>query len=164
MEPIVTFSPQLARSLPQTHALLLAARLTLHPGVARVVLSGSRGPGGRPRPDSDVDLSLVLAEGALPPTEPAREEALRAVLQTTLSAWAGPVECDLAAVYDVLGCGLRCLAGRLAAPPACASAEGCRFGLYKQQRGFSGYVPWDVVELGRMYPVLEIWRRGVENP
>lgn len=159
MEPITTFAPELARSLPLTDALLRAAGLTLHPAVERVALSGSRGLGGRPRPDSDVDLSLVIARDAMPAADPERERLLRAVLETTLSAWRGPVECDLAAVYDVLGCGLRCYAGRREAPPTCERAEGCRFGIYKLQKGFEGYVPWSVVDLARMPAMLEIWRR-----
>lgn len=106
MEPITTFAPQLAQSLPRTHALLCEARLTLHPAVERVTLSGSRGLDGRPRPDSDVDLTLVVARAALPSADPEREQLLRAVLETTLSSWRGTVECDLAAVFDERGCGL----------------------------------------------------------
>lgn len=158
MEPITTFAPQLAQSLPRTHALLCEARLTLHPAVERVTLSGSRGLDGRPRPDSDVDLTLVVARAALPSADPEREQLLRAVLETTLSSWRGTVECDLAAVFDERGCGLPCLAGRRDAPPACSRDDGCRFGLYKTQKGFDGYVPWEIIELERIYPVLEIWR------
>jgi hypothetical protein len=159
MEPLATFTPELQRRLPRTHALLRAARLTLHAAVERVVLSGSRGIGGRPRPDSDLDLSLVVARDALPVDEPGREQLLRAVLETTLSAWDGAVECDLAALYDERGCGLRCLAAQLDAPPGCPQGDGCRFGVYKLQKGFAGYVPWAMIELGRIYPLLEIWRR-----
>jgi hypothetical protein len=159
MEPLTAFTSGLERRLPRTHELLRTARLTLHPAVERVVLSGSRGIGGRPRPDSDLDLSLVVARDALPAGEPAREQLLRVVLGTTLSAWDGAVECDLAAVYDERGCGLRCLAAQLDAPPLCPYGDGCRFGIYKLQRGFAGYVPWTLIELRRLYPVLEIWRR-----
>jgi hypothetical protein len=109
------------------------------------VLSGSRGLGGRPRPDSDVDLSLVVAHSALPASEAEREHVLRDVLETTLSTWHGSVECDLAAVYDLRSCGLRCLEGQRDAPPTCAYNEQCRFGLYKLQKGFSGEVPWAII-------------------
>ncbi|HMQ30227.1 MAG TPA: hypothetical protein PKD53_05835 [Chloroflexaceae bacterium] len=160
MKPNTTFTHSLEQHLPQTHALLREAGLTLHPAVERVVLSGSRGRGGRPRPDSDVDLSLVVAPNSLPGSEPAREQLLRAVLVASLSTWSGAVECDLAAVFDTRGCGLRCLAGQLDAPPTCAHQGGCRFGIYKLQKGFAGYIPWSMIELGRMYPVLEIWRRS----
>lgn len=139
MEPITTFAPELEAQLPQSHALLQAAHVRLHPAVERVALSGSRGLDGQPRPDSDVDLSLVVARDALPAGEPEREQRLRAVVETTQSTWAGSVECDLAAVFDERGCGLRCLAGQRDAPPACADGEPYRFGIYKPQKGFAGY-------------------------
>lgn len=159
MEPLTVFAPELARLLPETCALLQAAHMVVHPVVGRVVLTGSRGVGGAPRPDSDVDLSLVVADAALPADEPARERLLRAVVETTLSAWRGPVECDLAAIYDKRGCGLLCFSGRRNAPPACPQGGSCRFGIYKLQKGFAGDVPWAIIELPKVYPIVEIWRR-----
>jgi hypothetical protein len=159
MESLVVFTPELARLLPETHALLQAAHLVVHPAVERVALTGSRGVGGAPRLDSDVDLSLVVARAALPPDEPARQQLLRSVVETTLLAWRGPVECDLAAVYDERGCGLACFSGQRDAPPDCPQNESCRFGIYKLQKGFAGYVPWAIIELSKVYPLLEIWRR-----
>jgi hypothetical protein len=160
MEPLTVFTPELAQLLPTTHALLQAAHLVVHPAVARVALTGSRGLGGSPRPDSDVDLSLVVDRAALPAAEPAREQLLRSIVETTLSVWRGPVECDLAAIYDERGCDLRCFSGRRAAPPACPQGDSCRFGIYKLQKGFAGYVPWAIIDLPKVYPLLEIWRRG----
>jgi len=159
MEPRTVFVPELAQLLPESHALLQAARLVAHPAVERVVLTGSRGVGGAPRPNSDVDLSLVVARAALPADEPAREQLLRSVIETTLLAWRGSVECDLTAIYDERGCGLPCFSGRRDAPPACPQGGACRFGIYKQQKSFAGYVPWAIIELARVYPLLEIWRR-----
>jgi hypothetical protein len=153
------FSPDLGRLLPATHALLLASNLVFHPIVERVTLEGSRGLGGHPRPDSDVDLSLVVRPGALPAEEPAREALLRAVLATTLDSWHGPVECDLAAIEDERGCGLHCFAGERHQAPECPAGGGCRFGIYKIQRGMNGYVPWDIIRIDLLYPLLEIWRR-----
>lgn len=158
-EHLTVFAPELARLLPETHALLRSAHLVAHPAVERVALTGSRGVGGMPRPDSDVDLSLVVARAVLPTDEPAREQLLSAVLETTLLAWRGPVECDLAAVYDERGCGLHCFSGQRDAPPACPQGDSCRFGIYKLQKGFAGYVPWAIIELPKVYPLLEIWRR-----
>lgn len=160
MEPVTTFAPALESLLPQTYGLLQTAPLVLHPAVERVILSGSRGIGGRPRPDSDVDLSLVVARDALPADAPEREQMLCAVVEVTLSRWSGMVECDLTAVYDKRACGLYCLAGQRNAPLACDHGERCQFGIYKLQKGFSGDVPWAIIELERMYPVLEIWRRS----
>lgn len=158
MEPIVVFAPELTRLLPETHALLQAAHLVVHPAVERVVLEGSRGVGGKPRPDSDVDLSLVVSRFALPADEPAREQLLRSVLEATLFAWRGTVECDLAAVYDERDCGLTCFSGQRDTSPACSQGGSCHFGIYKLQKGFAGYVPWAIIELPKVYPLLEIWR------
>lgn len=100
-----------------------------------------------------------MARAALPADKPAREKLLRAVLETTLLGWRGPVECDLAAVYDERGCNLLCFSGQRDAPQECPQGGNCRFGIYKQQKGFAGYVPWAIIELPRVYPLLEIWRR-----
>lgn len=88
----------------------------------------------RRRGTSKSSLSLVIAGAALPADEPAREQLLRAVLEMTLLAWQGPVECDLAAVYDERGCDLLCFSGQRDAPPACPGGGGCRFGIYKLAR------------------------------
>jgi hypothetical protein len=148
------------RLLPATHALLLASNLVVHPAVERVTLEGSRGLAGHPRPDSDVDLSLVVRSSLLPAEEPARETLLRAVLATTLDAWRGPIECDLAAIYDERGCGVPCFSGELYHVPECPAGGACQFGIYKTQRGIDGYVPWEIIRMDMIYPLLEIWRRG----
>lgn len=159
MRQITTFEPEFARRLPGAHALLARANLVVHPAVERIAISGSRGPRDQPRPDSDVDLSLVVGAAALPAGEPERAALLRAVLETTRDAWRGAVECDLAAVCDERGCGLACFAGDRRAAPACPAGGECRFGIYKLQRGFEGYVPWEIIRLDLLYPLLEIWRR-----
>ncbi|MBK8031188.1 MAG: nucleotidyltransferase domain-containing protein [Chloroflexi bacterium] len=99
MSPITRYSPQLDRLLPQTAALLKITRWQVHPGVLRVVLIGSRGLDGHPRPDSDIDLSLIVDPAMLPPAEPEREQFLRAVIETTLNSWQSPVEVDVAAPF-----------------------------------------------------------------
>ena len=159
MTHLTYFSPDLVQLLPATHALLLASNLVVHPAVERVTLEGSRGLGGHPRPDSDVDLSLVVDWGALPAEEGARETLLRTVLVTTLVSWRGPVECDLAAICDERGCGLHCFSGERHHAPECPAGGACRFGIYKVQRGINGYVLWDSIRMDLLYPLLEIWRR-----
>jgi hypothetical protein len=160
MTQLTDFSPELVRRLPATHALLVESNLVVHPVVERVTLEGSRGLGGHPRPESDVDLSLVVRRGALPAEEPAREALLREVLATTLESWRGPVECDLAAIYDERGCGVPCFAGERHEARECPIGSACRFGIYKMQRGIDGYVPWDIIRMDLLYPLLEIWRRA----
>ncbi|MFV9506116.1 MAG: hypothetical protein AB4911_16315 [Oscillochloridaceae bacterium umkhey_bin13] len=123
--------------------------------------------GGSPRPDSDLDLSLIVAASALPDDDPAREQVLRAVIETTLTAWRGTVACDLAAIFAMRRCDLHCFAGIVTTPPVCPDDAGCRFGIYKLQKGFEGYVAWDGIVPERIYPLLEIWRRmahaGAQN-
>src|SRR5262245_56765130 len=159
MTQLTDFSPDLVQLLPATHALLLASNLVVHPAVERVTLEGSRGLGGHPRPDSDVDLSLVVGWGALPAEEGAREALLHAVLASTLDSRPGSVECDLAAIYDERGCGLRCFAHERHQAPVCPAGGSGHFGIYKIQRGMNGYVPWDIIRMDLLYPLLEIWRR-----
>ena len=103
------FSPELAALLPETDKILRAAHLTVHDAVHQVTLEGSRGLAGGSRPDSDIDLTLIVEAAQLPTTEPERAHLLRAVLHTTLDAWRSPIDVDMAAVFDKGGCcGLRC--------------------------------------------------------
>jgi hypothetical protein len=155
---ITRFESDLLTLLPATRALLHSAGLAVHPAVERIALHGSRGLAGGFRPHSDVDLSLILAGDALP-VEPERAALLREVLNTTLQAWRCPVELDLAAVFDVRGCGLVCFERTRYAEDLCQeSGAGC-FGLFKVQRGFDGYVAGPELQIKRMYPSLVIWRR-----
>ena len=137
-----------------------AANLIVHDGVRQIVLSGSRGLAGGHRPDSDIDLSLIVDSDQLPPDDPARENFLRAVVQTTLDNWQGVVELDTAAVFDRGDCcGLRCLAVSTGDESILQGRGIDCFGVYKIQRGFTGYVPPVGVDVRRMYPIITIWRR-----
>ena len=127
--------------------------------VTQVTLEGSRGLAGGCRPDSDVDLTLVVDAAQLPTTEPERAHLLRAVLHTTLDAWRSPVDVDLAAVFDIGGCcGLRCFDQRDWDDAIIRGRGVDCFGIYKVQRGFDGYVK-SGVELKKVYPMLVIWRQ-----
>lgn len=150
------FRPELRDELPETHRLLASANLTLHPAVSRVVLSGSRGPAGGHRPDSDVDLTLVVDTGGRS-EGPELARLLEDVLETTLRHWCGAVGVDLAAVYDARGCGLRCFAAREFEEDDCPLGGVDCFGLYKVQKGFTGFVPAIGVQVARMHPCLVIW-------
>ena len=163
---IEEFKPQLEAARPDTAELLRSAQLTVHPAVSYITLHGSRGLAGGERPDSDVDLCLVVDAARLAGA-PDPAAFLDQVLRTTLDAWAGPVDADLAAAWDERGCGLQCLTGAAFLSirvDSCQSAasfppeagQNC-FGLYKIQKGFSGFVR-DGVEVRRMLPCLVIWR------
>ncbi len=143
--------------LPETCSLLGSANLVLHPRVSTVTLHGSRGLGGRPRPDSDIDLSLIIDTTGV--TNPERLDALlRSVLETTLSHWQSQVELDLAAVFDIVGCGLTCFEREEYDTRLCPGAGVDCFGAYKIQKGFTGFVPKMGVRVERMYPCVVVWK------
>ncbi len=159
MLTIAKFLPELALLLPETDRILRAAHLTVHEIVTQVTLEGSRGLAGGCRPESDVDLTLIVDAAQLPAAEPARADLLCAVLRLTLDQWRSPVDVDLAAVFD-LGtcCGLRCFSQRQWDDAVIQGRGVDCFGIYKIQRGFDGYVTQGV-ELAKVYPILTIWRR-----
>ncbi len=152
------FLPVLAQRLPATYALLQSANLVVRPTVARIVLHGSRGLAGGARPDSDIDLSLLVDL----PTAPGMVELepfLRAVVDTTCNAWQSDVELDLAVVFETRACALRCFTQTNWREGLCLIGGVDCFGLYKVQKGFSGLVTHAGIQVKRMYPSLEIWRR-----
>jgi len=155
---VTSFEPQLAALCPETARLLQNAAFTVHPRVTAITLHGSRGPRGGYRPDSDVDMCLIVE----PTGESERSELaalLRAVLEPTLAHWQGVVEADLAAAYDRQGCGLSCFEQATWDQVACTIGGQDCFGLYKIQRGYDGFVEQGV-ELPKMFPCVVIWRKG----
>lgn len=159
----MNLSPALAQHLPETHALLQAANLTLHPGVARVILHGSRGLAGGARPESDIDLSLIVDLPARSGTAEI-EDYLQAVLITTRAAWRSDVELDLAVVFELRDCSLQCFTRTRWHDGHCAIGGRDCFGLYKLGQGFAGLVTNAGIEVRRMYPCLEICRRPGSVP
>ena len=158
---ITDFGPQLQAARPDTAELLRSAQLAVHPAVSLITLHGSRGLAGGHRPDSDVDLCLVVDAARLA-RAPDPAVFLDQVLRTTLDAWVGPVEADLAAVWDETRCGLQCLEHTAFDPDGCPDAGQNCFGLYKIQKGFNGFV-MDGVEVRRMVPCLVIWRNPTRS-
>lgn len=158
MMRIRDFAPELASALPATYALLRSSNLVVHPHVARIVLHGSRGLAGNFRPDSDVDLSLIV--DAFPPREQPNLDAFcRTVLEMTLNNWSSPVEADLALIFESRRCGLACFEQTLWHEQVCTIGGVDCFGLYKLQKGFSGFVENAGIEVRRMYPCVKIWQR-----
>ena len=142
--------PGFAARLPDTHARLRDGGLVVHPAVVQVVVHGSRGIAGGCRPDSDLDLSLLVAPR--PMARAALATLLAEVIGATLGAWRGGVGLDLVAVFDARGCGLGCFDVVAWGPDEVCpwgSGRDC-FGAYKVQRGFSGF--------------LTVWKRSVTSP
>ncbi len=109
----------------------------VHPSVSRIILHGSRGLAGGYRPDSDIDLSLIVD----PLTEPfasGRGRILHDVVETTLHHWQAAIELDLAVVFDVQHCELKCFDQTRWDERLCAKGGSDCFGLYKTQKGFKG--------------------------
>lgn len=76
----------------------------------------------------------------------------------TLSHWRGAVEADLAAVFDARNCGLTCFSQQDYPEGSCALGGVDCFGLYKVQKGFSGFVPPIGVEVARVHPCHQCGR------
>jgi hypothetical protein len=149
----------LRRDLPETYGILQAANLTVHPSVARVTLHGSRCTPDGYRPDSDVDLALIVDVGERSGVDEV-EDYLKSVLQVTLDCWRGPVAPDLAGVWDKKACGLVCLDVQEFDPALChETAPGC-MGVVKVQSGYAGVVPDEHVDVREMYPCRTVWRRA----
>ena len=155
----IHLNPCLQSTLPETHALLLRGPLVIHDAIRSLTLHGSRGLGGHPRPDSDMDLALIVDEKRLGgDVEP--ESLLRDVLQTALTGWNGRVEVDLAAIYDREKCGLNCLSAVEHNFHGCARTTDC-MGACKIQRGFNGYVDTRDLDCREMQPSMVIWERNI---
>ena len=157
---IVHFVPELNNLLPGTLKLLQSSNLVLHDNVSGVVMHGSRGLKGGARPGSDLDLSLIVdCATRLRPDE--LPGLLQQVTETTLTNWQGKVELDLAAVFDVQNCGLKCFEWRAWDEGPCLQGGAGCFGLFKTQKGFKGLVTDAGVQVRLMYPCLKIWSRNI---
>lgn len=152
---IQNFEPQFAVSFADTYSLLASANLVVHPSVSRIVLHGSRGLARCHRPDSDIDLSLIVD---LPP-EGNIESRLNEVTQTTLDHWQSPIEVDLAVIFDIKKCDLKCFDQKTWDPHFCLLGGVDCFGLYKIQKGFNGLVTNAGIQVKLMIPCVKIWQR-----
>jgi len=155
MIKVLNFEPQFAISLPETYALIMSSNLTVHPSVSGVILHGSRGLAGTYRPDSDIDLSLIVDA----PQGPGIKRELQDILETTLGHWQAAIEPDLAVIFDIRNCGLKCFEQTTWNEQLCKLGGVDCFGLYKTQKGFNGLVTNAGVEVKLMYPCLKIWQR-----
>ena len=157
LSPARNFLPELAVSLPDTYTLLMSANLVVHPSISHIILHGSRGLAGGCRPNSDIDLSLIVD---LP------EDQLSAALfddmtRKTLDHWRAAIQVDLAVIYDFRKCGLKCFDQTTWQQEFCQFGGMDCFGIYKIQKGFHGFVTNAGIQVRLMYPCLKIWQRNV---
>lgn len=148
------FSQPLVEQLPETFALLCSANLTVHENVSRVVLHGSRGLKNCFRSNSDIDLSLIADLIAGTDTN-----LLHDIFQVTMSNWKSETSLDLAVVFEVKDCGLRCFEHNEWNDDICPIGGVDCFGLYKIGKGFDGLVREAGIQVRLMYPCLKIWER-----
>ena len=158
MYEVLEFDSQLQALLPETYSLLKSSKLTVHESVSRIILHGSRGLADSARPDSDIDLSLIVDTKAIS-TQADINAILDEISKTTLSNWDNDVELDLAIVFDIKNCGLKCFDLTGWDEQLCPQSGVDCFGLYKTQKGFNGLVTGAGLQVKLMYPCLRIWHR-----
>jgi len=158
MVKIVAFEPQLAALLPVTYNLLVSSNLTVHPSVKRIILQGSRGPANKFRPESDIDLSMIV-EPEAGKGQLELEDLLHYVFDVTKIHWQGNVDVDLAVAFDVSNCSLNCFEHTIWDEDICQQGGTDCFGLYKIGKGFNGMVTNAGIQVKLMYPCLKIWQK-----
>jgi hypothetical protein len=156
---VTRFEESFAARLPETLTIIKSAPLVVHPLVEQVTLHGSRGLAGNFRPDSDLDLSLLVSLSEPLAASAALGEQLREVIQVTLAHWKSPAPVDLAAIYPLHPCRLACFQGAVTDHSYCSGGVDC-FGIYKIQKGFSGFVLNAGIQVERMYPLITVWKRA----
>jgi hypothetical protein len=141
---------------------LQSVYLVVHDSVSRVILHGSRGLKGEAGINSDIDLSLLVDFGAFS-TRSDKAALLAEIAETTLGQWQGPVELDLATIFEARNCGLKCFDQEVWDAQFCKEGGVDCFGLYKTQRSYNGLVINAGVQVQLMYPCLIIWRQDNIN-
>jgi len=152
------YSPELKEKLPETYEILKASVIRVHPHVKKITLHGSRGPAGKFRSGSDLDLCLVTDIDTRLVPEQQLDTLLLRVLMTTLKNSECPVELDVAVVFDHVGCGLRCFSEEDYQNLKCRNEfDGC-MGVYILQETWKGILP-PITSVQKMYPYMNIWRK-----
>lgn len=159
---IPQFENEFTMQLTDTHSILQSGNLMIHPAVNQITLHGSRGLAGNPRPDSDIDLSLLVSSPIPPRIDNNLENLMRDVLDVTLSNWKSPIELDLAAIFPIRPCDFACFQVNNFDPRLCSMGGIDCFGIYKIQKGFSGFVLNAGIQVEKMYPLITIWKKNQE--
>ncbi len=108
MIEVKQFDPYFATRLPVTSSILESANLVVHPLVTQITLHGSRGLAQNYRPNSDIDLSLLVPFPTPPVIGEELGKCLQEVISVTLPNWRGPVEADLAVIFPMYSCSFAC--------------------------------------------------------
>ena len=153
------FENEFSIRLPVTHSILQSGNLVIHPAVNQITLHGSRGLADNSRPDSDIDLSLLVSSPIPPRIDNNLENLMRDVLDVTLSNWKSQIELDLAAIFSIRPCNFACFQVNNYDPRLCSMGGVDCFGIYKIQKGFSGFVLNAGIQVEKMYPLITIWKK-----
>jgi len=143
-------------SLSSAESILEISNFIVHDAVNKVALMGSRGLQGGFRPDSDIDVGLILSPEVKHDVSLCEE-----VLSTTQSSWTSDIELDVALVFDKRSCSLACYEDPFFNDFSCGGGVDC-IGLYKNQKGFNGYIGNIGIEVTKAQPIVIIWSRYVE--
>lgn len=157
---ISQFDQEFTTQFPGLHSILCSSKLVIHPTVSQITLHGSRGLAGNSRPDSDIDLSLLVSKPVQPKVDHQLEGLMQAVLNVTLSNWNSPVELDLAAIFPIHPCNFVCFQVNNYDPALCSVGGVDCFGIYKIQKGFSGFVLNSGIQVEKMYPLITVWKKN----
>jgi hypothetical protein len=159
---IIEFAPTFIALCSETYHILQSGHLNLHPAVTQVTLHGSRGLAGKFRPDSDIDLSLLISSTEPPEINNDFEKLCIEVLQVTLSQWKSEIELDLAVIFPLHACNFACFQVNNYDPALCSLGGVDCFGIYKIQKGFSGFVLNAGIQVEKMYPLITVWKKNLE--
>lgn len=157
---ISQFEDEFATRLPDTQSILHSGNLVIHPAVSQITLHGSRGLAGKFRPDSDIDLSLLISSTEPPEINHDFEKLCIEVLQVTLSQWKSEIELDLAVIFPIHPCRFACFQVNDYDAALCSLGGVDCFGIYKIQKGFSGFVLNAGIQVEKMYPLITVWKKG----
>lgn len=157
---ITQFAPTFIAQCSETHQILQSGHLVFHPAVTQVTLHGSRGLVGKFRPDSDIDLSLLISSTEPPDINHEFERLCIEVLQVTLTHWKSEIELDLAVIFPLHACNFSCFQVNNYDPALCLLGSVDCFGIYKIQKGFSGFVLNAGIQVEKMYPLITIWKKN----
>ncbi len=158
MIKINEFDQEFTKCLPETCSILKSAGLVVHPSITQITLHGSRGLANTYRSDSDIDLSLLVSFSFPPAIDQNLGRQLQEVNDVTSCNWKSPVELDLAVIFPLHPCNFACFQTTKYDPSFCFQGGVDCFGIYKVQKGFSGFALNAGIRVELMYPCITIWK------
>lgn len=108
MIQVTELDPALAVSLPEMPRWLSSVGLAVHSSVVQITLHGSRGLAQNYRPDSDIDISLLVPFSSPPAIGRELEKTLREVAEVTSTSWNSSLSLDLAVIFPRKRCSFAC--------------------------------------------------------